>query len=467
MTSRLPVLLALALVCVGVEAQSTVTLPLHRGPEQRLADWTTLSFPEGEYQARREAVMRRLSTTGGGVLLVPSAEGTSGGETFRQTNDFLYFTGLEAPASVLAIDADAHRTLLFAPRRDPRFESAGRPNDFPGRPLADAPALAQQLGIDSVAPVDGFAAWLGAQVVQGRLLRVNREHAATAEVRTQPLFARWSPGESLERAVRTMQPDARIENAFADVARLRMVKSPREQGVLRRAVATAAAAMRESLTAARDGADELAVQGVFESACRRRGAHRFGFTPIIKSGPNALWPWRVLGSQSDRRHRVMRAGEIVIFDVGCEVDFYTSDIGRTFPVSARFTPSQRALVELVRMVSDSILAQIRPGVTLGELQRVAMRVIPIEARPYMQTGSFFGHHIGLDSGDPSLFDEPLAAGMVFTVEPWYYNHDSGLAAFIEDNVLVTAVGIEVLSRELPRTAAGLESLRGAARRRLR
>ena len=76
----------------------------------------------------------------------------------------------------------------------------------------------------------------------------------------------------------------------------------------------------------------------------------------------------------------------------------------------------------------------------------------------MQTGLFFGHHIGLSTGDPSLPDLPLAPGMVFTVEPWYYNHDTGISVFTEDVVLVTETGVEILSSGLPRTPDELERM---------
>ena len=101
---------------------------------------------------------------------------------------------------------------------------------------------------------------------------------------------------------------------------------------------------------------------------------------------------------------------------------------------------------------------MRPGVTLRELTQVAYNAIPDEEEPYMQTPSFFGHHIGMSSGDPALLDEPLAPGMVFTVEPWYYNHDLGVSVFVEEVVLVTADGAEVLTDALPRDPAGLEGL---------
>ncbi|MEZ5420381.1 MAG: M24 family metallopeptidase [Vicinamibacterales bacterium] len=111
--------------------------------------------------------------------------------------------------------------------------------------------------------------------------------------------------------------------------------------------------------------------------------------------------------------------------------------------------------------SDRIIAAMRPGVTLADVQRAA--AIPAAARPYMQTGTFFGHHLGLSSGDPFVDDVALAPGMVITVEPWYYNHDRGLSVFTEDVILITADGRENLTGHVARTPDGLEALMRAGR----
>ena len=134
------------------------------------------------------------------------------------------------------------------------------------------------------------------------------------------------------------------------------------------------------------------------------------------------------------------------------------DTGRTFPVSGTFTPAQRAILSMEVAVSDALIVALRPGVTLREAQLAGVAAIPAEARPYMQTGLFFGHHLGLSSGDPSLDDEPMAPGMIVTVEPWYYNHDREIAVFTEDVILITPSGRENLTGHVPRTPNGLEAL---------
>lgn len=119
----------------------------HPPPVEHFFDSTCLLFAPAEY-ARRRAALAGALAAGSGIFVAPSRAGLSDGTTFRQLHDFLYFTGLEPPDSVLAIEAPAGRTALFVPRRDPRFESPTRPNDFPGRPLADDAALARTSGVE-------------------------------------------------------------------------------------------------------------------------------------------------------------------------------------------------------------------------------------------------------------------------------------------------------------------------------
>ena len=156
----------------------------------------------------------------------------------------------------------------------------------------------------------------------------------------------------------------------------------------------------------------------------------------------------------------MRDGDLVIFDVGCELDRYASDVGRTFPVSGRFSEPQLRRLRLSTAVADAVIAAARPGITLAGLQRVALDRIPPDERPHMQAGLFFGHHVGLDVGDPSLAAVPLEPGMVFTVEPWYYDHEAGIAVFVEDVILITEDGAENLTADLARAPAELERMVG-------
>ncbi len=428
-------------------------------PQERFASWSRPGFPPAEYQARRTRLMELLRRGGGGVFLIPSGSGSTTGDTFRQADNFLYFTGLELPKSMLWVDGDRGAILLFTPDRDPRWENSARPNDFPGRLLGADPAVRTLAAVDSVLPADSLAPWLDRLARTGRPLWLDRAGAVGGRPALIPEEG-FTPDLEVRLAMAARYPHHTVRDGSAIIARLRMVKSPAEVAAIGKSVDAAMVAMRRAVAGAQAGVTERTLIGQFEAECRREGAARVPFTPIVKSGPNALWPWRILASHYDRRDRALASGDMVIFDVGCELDYYASDLGRSFPVGGRFSPAQRRAVELVTTVSDSILAAIRPGVTFAALQRTALAAIPQAERRFMQTGSYFGHHIGLSAGDPSNLEAPLATGMVFTVEPWYYNHGTGIAAFIEDNVVVTDAGVRVLSAALPRAAAELERMIG-------
>ena len=425
--------------------------------EQRYFDWTALPFPAEEFAVRRETFAERLAAMGDGVMLIPSIDGVSGGETFRQQDTFMYFTGLELPRSILAIGSDGD-VMLFAPPRDPRFENPSRTNDFPGRPLADDPLLIARSGIGAIRSTDEFDALVSFLVEED--VPVYIDMGAPGAVPTPRLgpHVNWDAQDTFYAYLRERHPDAVLVNAFSLVAAQRMVKSPAEIERMRATARVTSEAILVAGARVRPGVDERTLEAAFEGACKEGGAQRLAFSSIIKSGPNSLWPWRVLASHYDRRNRAMDAGDLVIFDVGCELDGYVSDVGRTFPVSGSFSEEQREILEMVTGVTDSIIAAIRPGMTFRALRQVGQRAIPVEHRQYMMVGSFYGHHLGLSTGDPSLLDAPLEPGMIFTVEPWYYNHDVEIAVFIEEEVLVTVDGSELLTDALPRTPDALEAV---------
>ncbi len=428
-----------------------------QAPEQRFFDWAHPPFDDEEYVGRLQGVAQWLVAQGGGILMVPSRDALSRGETFRQNDDFMYLTGLELPNAMLVMNADAREVLLFMPDWDPRFEHEGRRNDFPGRPLLGDTLLSRREGMRtlSVARLDEtMSAWASS----GRPIYVNAGAPGPVPTLETDYFTNWTPEQHLIYHIQQRFGTARLENAYPLIASLRMVKSSAEIARMHAVARLTGNAIAEVAQAVRPGLTERDLEAVFVRACKAGGAQRIPFAPIVKSGPNALWPWRILASHYNRANRMLQDGEVVVLDVGCELGYYVSDVGRTFPVSGTFSDAQRRVLTMQRDVSDAIIAAVRPGVTFAELQAVARDAIPEADRPYMQAAGFFGHHIGMSAGDPSLDEAPLQAGMVFTVEPWYYNHQSGVAGFLEDVILVTDDGAENLTAYLPRSPERLELL---------
>jgi len=429
-------------------------------PEQRFFEWTGLKYEKAVYAGRRSRVMAELRQHDVDILIIPSAEGVSHGLTFRQSDDFMYFTGLELPHSILVLNVDSDSSTVFAPPRDTRFESASRSNDFPGRPLADDPEIRTISGLDMVRTFGEFESTLASWVSRDLVVSVNKGSRGPVTEIAKTFIMDWTPVMTLVDRIVDLHPQINLSNAYDSIARLRMVKQPEEIEIMRRVISLTAAAITHAAGFIEEGVDERTLEAELEAVYKRGGAQRLSFSSIIKSGPNSLWPWRVLAAHHDRRNRTMQDGDLVIFDVGTELDYYVSDVGRTFPVSGSFSAPQARTMEMAISVSDAIISAVRPGATFSGLLEAAVEATPEHERQYMQTGSFFGHHIGMAAGDPSLFEAPLQPGMVFTIEPWYYNHDDNISVFIEDVVLVTEDGVEVLTAVLPRTPNDLARLVG-------
>jgi Xaa-Pro aminopeptidase len=273
------------------------------------------------------------------------------------------------------------------------------------------------------------------------------------------------------------------------------VKDSFEIGELRAAVDATARGFDDvvadlpRITAHRRG--ERLVEGVFNGRARADG-NAVGYDTIAASGPHAcILHW----TPNDGP---VVPGDLILLDAGVEVDsYYTADITRTFPISGRFTDTQRLVYEAVREAADAAFAIVRPGIRFREIHATAMAVIarrtaewgllPVSAeealladnqqhRRYMVHGT--SHHLGLDVHDCAqarrdlYLDGVLEPGMVFTIEPGLYfqpddltvpEHFRGIGVRIEDNILVTADGAENLSIAIPRTADEVEAwVQGAA-----
>ncbi len=429
---------------------------LAQTPQQTYFEWTELPFGKKELLQRRTNLIERLKTQNKtGLVLIPAKDGFSYGETFRQLDDFYYFTGLELPNALLAIEIPSGKTVVYTPEMDRRFQSDSRPNDFPGRPLLNDPEIKGRSGL-ILKNIEDFATFIQAR--SNIPILVNNGSVGEVKFASDQYIGTHTPIQVLIRALKTQHNIANFENSYNAIAEVRMLKSKTEIELMKKASSITVESIKEAAKSIRPGIDERYLEGVLEGHFKKLGAQRLAFGSIIKSGPNSLWPWRILATHYNRRNRTMEAGDLVVFDVGCEYNNYVSDMGRTFPVSGKFTARQREVLAMEVGIADQIIAYLKPGITFKEIRRLTDRIIPKDAKEYMQVGLFYGHHLGLSTGDPNLPEAVLKPGMIFTVEPWYYNHDEQLSVFTEDVVLITASGCEVLSKDLPRTPEALEKM---------
>jgi len=393
--------------------------------------------------ARRRALLARI---GRGVVLVPAAHERElerdyvQDNDFRQSNTFFYFTELEAQDAWLLLVAGggAAETLLFLPPRDPLQER------WTGLRLGPDSTAVRLTGIPRVLPTDSLDAVLSAALFRAHgPLYVPLDQTTRDEPRLKDLLFSG-------RDVRNLRPGADS---------LRLVKDADEIARMRKAVDISVLGHIAAMQAARPGAWEYEIEAALEAAFRRNGADRVGYPSIVGSGPNSTT------LHYDVNRRQTRDGDLVVVDAGAEWGQYTADVTRTFPVSGKFTPRQKAIYDLVLATQQAAFDSTRPGATIGQLNRIA--------RDYMRahSGTLCGaetcdtyfihglsHWLGMDVHDVGDYTTPLQPGMIFTIEPGIYLSREALGVRIEDNVLVTATGGEWLSAKAPRTTAEIERL---------
>jgi Xaa-Pro aminopeptidase len=195
---------------------------------------------------------------------------------------------------------------------------------------------------------------------------------------------------------------------------------------------------------------EYELQAVLEFVCRKGGAPRQAFQSIVGSGPNGA----ILHYRANRRR--FRDGELVLMDVGAEFMGYAADVTRTFPAGGRFTEEQGRLYDLVFAAQEAAIAAVRPGAKVRDVHAAAVEVL---AEAGYDHAFLHGtsHFVGLAVHDPHP-GGPLRPGMVLTVEPGVYLPERGIGIRIEDTVLVTEDGAEVLSGDVPKRRDRIEAL---------
>lgn len=226
---------------------------------------------------------------------------------------------------------------------------------------------------------------------------------------------------------------------------------------MQRAIDITGMAQVAAMQSARPGMHEYELEATIEYMFKKHGAGYPAFPSIVGSGPNAtvLHYWK--------NNRRMRSGELVVMDIGAEVQGYSADITRTIPVNGKFSDKQREIYRIVLEAQKAALAQVKPGATLKQVHAAAKNVIRSHG-----FGAFFthgtSHYLGLDTHDVGKHG-PLQPGMVITVEPGIYIPEGSdvdesywnIGVRIEDDVLVTATGHRVLSAKVPRTIPEIEA----------
>ncbi len=211
---------------------------------------------------------------------------------------------------------------------------------------------------------------------------------------------------------------------------------------MRKSIEHTAAGHARVLEVLRPGMREFELKDAIEEAFRRSGSRHVAYDSIVGSGPNGA----ILHYPKD--DRAMKEGELVVVDAGAEEQFYATDVTRTYPVSGKFSPEQREIYDIVLKAQAAAIAVAKAGVTPRALERAARKVID-DAGYHDAFSTAAATSSASRCTTPGDYDAPLPAGAVITVEPGIYLPQRGFGVRIEDEILITATGAEVLTRGIP------------------
>jgi Xaa-Pro aminopeptidase len=423
--------------------------------------------------ARRARLAQAMQA---GIAVIPTApERIRNRDThypYRFDSHFYYLTGFPEPEAVLVLVAGARpRSLLFCREKNEERETWDGFRFGPN-------GAQERFGFDEAHPISELDAQLAKLMADQPALYYPVGADAEWDLRAMG----WLNAVRAQARAGVGAPE-RVQDVRALVDEMRLVKDAHEIGVMRRAAAISAEAHKRAIRAARPGRFEYELEAELLHEFRRCGAQFPAYWPIVAGGANACVLHYV--SNDD----VLRAGELVLIDAGCELAGYASDITRSFPVSARYSGAQREVYEIVLAAQAAAISEVGPGKGWNEPHDAAVRVLAqgmldlklltgtLDAVLEKETYKRFymhrtGHWLGLDVHDAGDYKRAgkwrtLAPGMVLTVEPGLYIRAAadvpkalhGIGVRIEDDALVTAEGCDIITSATPKSIADIEALK--------
>jgi Xaa-Pro aminopeptidase len=430
--------------------------------------------PAGEYAARRQRVLDQIGPDA--IAVVQGAPAVSMFVPFRQTNEFYYLSGVGVPHAYLLLDGRSGRTGIYLPHRDERRDanegkvlSAEDEDEVRAISGVEAVGGPEQLALDLAmrlfhqSPQPLFTPFSPAESSTGTRDMLLGGMAATA---SDPWDGRPSREGHFARLLRERFPQYELHDLSPILDRLRLIKSEPEIARMREAGRLTGLGVLAAMQSTRPGTLESQLGATARYVFDAGGAQGEGYRAIVASGANTM-----KGHYWENNCR-LQSGDLVLMDYAPDFQYYTSDIGRMWPVSGRFKPWQRELYDFIVEYHKQLLARVRPGATAaGILQESAEAM-----RGYLSRNSFskksyeeaasrcvashyhMSHPVGMAVHDVGEYrSRPLEPGLVISVDPTIIVPEECVTIRVEDTVVVTDDGMENFTGFVPIDAEAVEA----------
>lgn len=403
------------------------------------------------FTKNRENLLKKLEDNSLLVLFAGEAKRKTADEYFPFTpnRNFYYLTGVDEEKHILMIKKinGVVDEVLYILK--PNLEQ----ERWTGKTIRDYEAK-EVSGIENIKYLEEFKSDLNMIFTNGiaENLYLDLERVSFDE--------EMSKSQSFAKEVKDRYPQVVIKDVYSDIASLRQIKCKEEVEEIKKAAHITAKGVELLMKECKPGMKEYELEAYFDFYLKQNGVKDYAFKTIAATGVNAA-TLHYIDNNSE-----IKDGDLILFDLGAQVNYYNGDISRTFPANGKFTKRQKEVYEEVLKVNEEIINSIRPGVGFYEindkannlLAEACVRLGLIEDKKDYRKYYFhsIGHSLGLDTHDVGKRDIILEEGMVYTVEPGLYIEEEAIGIRIEDDVLVTKDGCEVLTKECIKSVEDIE-----------
>jgi Xaa-Pro aminopeptidase len=439
----------------------------------------TSYFTPAEFAGRRARVAEAIGPTA--IALMQGAATTHASGLFRQSNEFFYLTGVVVPQAYLLIDGSG-RSTLYLPHADPaRALTEGEllTSD-------DPQGAAKAAGVDEVRALEMLSLdltnrariakqlYVPFQPAEGMSESRDGAQRRNADAAADPWDGRASREAHFIQLLRSRVPFLELRDLSPILDGLRAIKSTAEIAVMDRATRIAGEAIKEAMRSTEPGVLESEIDAVAQFVNVRNGAQGEGYRAIVASGPSAWNPHHRASA------RAITAGELVIMDYCPDVSYYRCDVTRMWPANGKFNAWQRELYGFYLGTYEAILSEIKPNVTAQAVlqaavkkmdqilsstrfskpayQQAARQFVDSYRRQSERANAGLGHAIGMSTHDLGSGTGVLKPGLAFTIEPQFRVPEEQIYIRLEDMIIVTANGVQILSDWLPRDMDRIERI---------
>lgn len=405
------------------------------------------------FKANRKKIINDMKTNSLLIMFAGDAPYRSADQKYKFTpnRDFYYLTGIDKPNIVLTIlktDKESIETIYVERENEVMAKWIGR-----AMCKDEASRLSKVENIKYLDEIDStISFYFDRMEIEKVYLDLERKSINIPSTQA----------EDIANRLKEKYPYIKIKDIHKKITKHRMVKSEEEIAIIKKAIDITKDGIISMAKNIKPGMKEYEVEAYFDFEIKRLGASNHAFSTICAAGKNAT----VLHYEENNKE--VKDGDLILFDLGAEYNYYCSDLSRTIPVNGVFTDRQKEIYKIVLNAMKEVEKNTKPGLTLKDLNEIAkaelakgcIKIGLIEKEEEISKYYFhsIGHSIGLDTHDVWLLNSELKEGVVITNEPGLYIEEEGIGIRLEDDLLVTKDGCINLSKHMPIEIEEIESL---------